>query len=181
MTTSLSWLRAEIQRRMLDKLEPIKLSPKQILLEPDFSGLNRRAFIKRFPGAQIDIIADSQIQGATPFRIKLQQALSRTFLSSCRLLTQGIPADASYDLILSNLSLQSRSNPGAWLANCHQHLTEGGLISFAYLGPDTGKELRNANSEGGHLQALPGALDMHDIGDALVQNRYSDPVMDMEY
>ncbi|NCX26895.1 MAG: methyltransferase type 11, partial [Burkholderiaceae bacterium] len=73
MTTSLSWLRAEIQERILNKLEPIKLSPKRILLEPDFSGLNRRAFIKRFPRAQIDSIADSQIQGATPFRIKLQQ------------------------------------------------------------------------------------------------------------
>ncbi|NCZ84954.1 MAG: methyltransferase type 11, partial [Burkholderiaceae bacterium] len=47
MTTSLSWLRAEIQERILNKLEPIKLSPKRILLEPDFSGLNRRAFIRR--------------------------------------------------------------------------------------------------------------------------------------
>lgn len=181
MTTSLSWLRAEIQERMLDKLAPIKLSPKQILLEPDFSGLNRRAFIKRFPGVQIDTILDPQIYRTIPLRIKLQQTLGRVLPNSGQLLDQGIPADASYDLILSNLSLQSRRNPEAWLANCHQHLTEGGLISFAYLGPDTGKELRNANLEGGYLQALPGALDMHDIGDALVQNRYSDPVMDMEY
>jgi malonyl-CoA O-methyltransferase len=181
MTTSLSWLRAEIQRRMLDKLDPIKLSPKQILLEPDFSGLNRRAFIKRFPGAQIDVILDPQIQETIPFRIKLKQALRRALLNSGRLLDQGIPANASYDLIVSNLCLQNLSNPGAWLASSHQHLTEGGLISFAYLGPDTGKELQDAYPEGSQMQTLPGALDMHDIGDALVQNRYSDPVMDMEY
>jgi malonyl-CoA O-methyltransferase len=181
MTTSLSWLRAEIQERMLDKLEPIKLSPKQILLEPDFSGLNRRAFMKRFPGAQIDVILDPQIQGSIPIGIKLKQVLSRAFPNSGRLLDQGIPANASYDLILSNLCLQNLSNPSVWMASFHQHLTQGGLISFAYLGPDTGKELRDANPEGGQILTLPGALDMHDIGDALVQNRYSDPVMDMEY
>lgn len=181
MTTSLSWLRAEIQERMLDKLAPIKLSPKQILLEPDFSGLNRRAFMKRFPGAQIDTLLDPQIQGTIPLGIKLKQVLSRTLLNSGRLLDQGIPANASYDLILSNLCLQNLSNPSAWMASCHQHLTEGGLISFAYLGPDTGKELRDADREGSQMQTLPGALDMHDIGDALVQNQYSDPVMDMEY
>ncbi len=181
MTTSLSWLRAEIQERMLDKLEPIKLSPKQILLEPDFSGLNRRAFMKRFPGAQIDVILDPQIQGSIPIGIKLKQVLSRAFPNSGRLLDQGIPANASYDLILSNLCLQNLSNPSVWMASSHQHLTQGGLISFAYLGPDTGKELRDANPEGGQILTLPGALDMHDIGDALVQNRYSDPVMDMEY
>ncbi len=181
MTTSLSWLRVEIQERMLDKLEPIKLSPKHILLEPDFSGLKRRAFMKRFPGAQIDVILDPQIQGRIPFGIKLKQALSRAFPNSGQYLDQGIPANAFYDLILSNLCLQNLSNPGAWMASCHQHLTQGGLISFAYLGPDTGKELRDANPEGSHILTLPGALDMHDIGDALVQNRYSDPVMDMEY
>lgn len=181
MTTSLSWLRAEIQERILDKLEPIKLLPKRILLEPDFSGLRRRVLMKRFPGAQIDVILDPQIRGTIPFGIKLKQALSRTLLNSGRLLDRGIPANASYDLILSNLCLQNLSNPSVWMASCYQHLTEGGLISFAYLGPDTGKELRDANPEGSQIQALPGSLDMHDIGDALVQNRYSDPVMDMEY
>jgi len=113
--------------------------------------------------------------------IKLKQALGRALPNSGRLLDQGIPANASYDLILSNLCLQNLSNPSAWMASCHQHLTQGGLISFAYLGPDTGKELRDANPEGSRIQTLPGALDMHDIGDTLVQNRYSDPVMDMEY
>ena len=181
MTTSLSWLRTEIQERMLDKLAPIKLSPKHILLEPDFSGLNRRAFIKRFPGAQIDTILDPQTQGTIPLGVKLKQVLGRALLNSGRVLDRGIPVNASYDLILSNLCLQNRSNPSAWLVSCHQHLREGGLISFAYLGPDTGKELRDANPDGSQMQTLPGALDMHDIGDALVQNRYSDPVMDMEF
>ena len=181
MSISLSWLRAEIQQRMLDKLEPIKLLPKRILFEPDFSGLNRRALAERFPKAQVDIIVDPQIQEVTQLKVKLRQLLERTLFNSGQILERGIPVNASYDLILSNLCLQNRSNPSSWLGSCHQHLMEGGLISFAYLGPDTGKELRDANPGVSHIEALPGALDMHDIGDALVQNRYSDPVMDMEY
>jgi malonyl-CoA O-methyltransferase len=35
--------------------------------------------------------------------------------------------------------------------------------------------------DGSLLAALPGAWDMHDLGDALVESRFSDPVMDMEY
>lgn len=181
MTTSLSWLRSEIQQRMLDKLELIKLLPKRILLEPDFSGLNRKALIKRFPKAQVDIVVDPQIGEVTTFKIKLRKLVGRALLNSGQIFERGIPVNASYDLILSNLCLQNRSNPSAWLGTGHQHLTEGGLISFAYLGPDTGKELRQANPSSPVIQVLPGALDMHDIGDALVQNRYSDPVMDMEY
>jgi malonyl-CoA O-methyltransferase len=35
--------------------------------------------------------------------------------------------------------------------------------------------------DGPPLAVLPGAWDMHDLGDALVESRFSDPVMDMEY
>jgi malonyl-CoA O-methyltransferase len=49
------------------------------------------------------------------------------------------------------------------------------------LGPDTGKELRASLKASPYIKSLPGALDMHDIGDALVQKGFSDPVMDMEY
>ncbi len=61
-------------------------------------------------------------------------------------------------------------------------LKEGGLLTFSYLGPDTAKELRTEEL----LQALPlkklaSPWDMHDMGDALLGERFSDPVMDMEF
>lgn len=181
MSTSLSWLRAEVQQRMLDKLEPIKLMPKQILIEPDFSGLNRSAFAKRFPGARIDTILDPQLRVSSRLGLKLKRLLGNAISSSGRVLDGNLLNRASYDLMISNLCLQNLKHPNAWLANAQERLTEGALISFSYLGPDTGKEIREVGQDKGVIQDLPGALDMHDIGDALVQNRYSDPVMDMEY
>lgn len=181
MPTSLSWLRTEIQQRMLDKLAPIKLNPKRILLEPDFDGLNRNAFAKRFDCNDIDILIDSQSNEPLGSSLSWKRFIRNLVPRSGRVLEQDLLGNASYDLILSNLRLQNFTNPSAWLAKSHERLSAGGLVSFSYLGPDTGKEIRAADSGTHYLQNLPGAQDMHDIGDALVQNRFSDPVMDMEY
>jgi malonyl-CoA O-methyltransferase len=61
----------------------------------------------------------------------------------------------------------------------HRVLEVGGMMMFSTLGPDTLKELREAlpDSRGDRVHRF---IDMHDLGDALVQAGFSDPVMDME-
>jgi malonyl-CoA O-methyltransferase len=51
---------------------------------------------------------------------------------------------------------------------------------FSYLGPDTGKELVKLFPND-CLVRNAGSLDMHDVGDELMQAGFSEPVMDMEY
>jgi len=61
-------------------------------------------------------------------------------------------------------------------------LREGGLLTFSYLGPDTGKELKPIDwPEEYLLKNLLSPWDMHDMGDALISEGFSDPVMDMEF
>jgi malonyl-CoA O-methyltransferase len=56
------------------------------------------------------------------------------------------------------------------------------LLTFSYLGPDTAKELRSeALAQKLPLKQLASPWDMHDMGDALLGERFSDPVMDMEF
>lgn len=89
-------------------------------------------------------------------------------------------ADASCDLIFSNLSLQWCENTAMTFAELRRVLRPGGLLLFSTLGPDTLKELRAswAVADGhSHVNAF---IDMHDVGDALLQARFADPVMDME-
>jgi malonyl-CoA O-methyltransferase len=83
--------------------------------------------------------------------------------------------------MISCLELQHYERPQDWIEIAHRQIREDGLLCFSYLGPDTGKELRISPQASPYLKNLPGALDMHDIGDALVQKGFSDPVMDMEY
>jgi malonyl-CoA O-methyltransferase len=50
------------------------------------------------------------------------------------------------------------------------------------LGPDTAKELRAEGlPQQLSLKKLASPWDMHDMGDALLGERFSDPVMDMEF
>ena len=56
----------------------------------------------------------------------------------------------------------------------HQRLKSEGLLLFTTFGPDTLKELRATGVD------LPTFLDMHDIGDRLLQQGFRDPIMDRE-
>jgi malonyl-CoA O-methyltransferase len=59
-------------------------------------------------------------------------------------------------------------------------LQPGGLLLFSTFGPDTLKELRAAFAAAdgyGHVNTF---IDMHDLGDGLVQAGLADPVMEME-
>jgi len=52
---------------------------------------------------------------------------------------------------------------------------------FSTFGPDTLKELRQSFAQVDAFSHVNRFIDMHDIGDLLVHNGFSTPVMDMEY
>ena len=84
------------------------------------------------------------------------------------------------DLVWSNLALQWVDELPPALAEFHRVLSVGGLLSFTTFGPDTLQELRRAFAAADDAVHLNRFVDMHDIGDMLVQAGFADPVMDME-
>lgn len=188
MTQSIKWLQDEIADRMLQKLDIVKLDVKNVLLIPEFSGKYFSAFTKRFPGATIFGLVDTNSVALDPFGFKLGQIWRRVFRGDktgpldCYLKSGKLElADNSVDLIFSDLLLQDLSDPHHFLQECWRVLREGGLLTFSYLGPDTGKELLAIQSGVLELKHLASPWDMHDMGDALLKERFSDPVMDMEF
>ncbi|WP_228385076.1 MULTISPECIES: methyltransferase domain-containing protein [Polynucleobacter] len=188
MTQPIRWLQDEIADRMLQKLDIVKLKVQDILLIPDFSGKHLYSFAKRFPGARIHSVAE---QGSSSFDLWRSKVSAnwRTLFRNGK--TSAIASylntgkfdlpDNSVDLVFSNLLLQDLADPKHFLQECWRVLREGGLIAFSYLGPDTGKELRSMGITPFQLKNLLNPWDMHDMGDALMGERFSDPVMDMEY
>lgn len=89
-------------------------------------------------------------------------------------------SDGAVDLVWANLLLPC-CDLAPVLQEVKRVLAPEGLFIFSTLGPDTLKELRavfSRNPDGhAHVQDF---TDMHDIGDALVQAGFSDPVMDRE-
>lgn len=87
---------------------------------------------------------------------------------------------ADLDLIWSNLQLHRQGDPNELMKQWISKLKPEGLLMFNYFGPDTGKELAKL-FPADCLTRNAGSLDMHDVGDGLMQAGFSEPVMDMEY
>jgi malonyl-CoA O-methyltransferase len=61
----------------------------------------------------------------------------------------------------------------------HRVLAIDGLLMFSTLGPDTLRELRDALPSGSG-ERVHRFIDMHDLGDCLLNAGFAEPVMDME-
>jgi malonyl-CoA O-methyltransferase len=94
---------------------------------------------------------------------------------------QALPlADASIDLVHSNLCLQWCEDPGLALAEFHRVLRPGGMLLFSTFGPDTLHELRSAFASVDPTPHVSRFIDMHDIGDALLATGFRDPVLERD-
>ena len=187
MTQPIRWLQDEIADRMLQKLDIVKLDVKDILMVPDFPGRHLDIFAKRYPRAHLISLLDEGVSGFAMWRAKARAHWRSLFgartssLASYTSSGRFDVSDNSVDLIFSDLLLHDLADPKQFLRECWRVLREGGLIAFSYLGPDTGKELRSISHPGLKLKNLLSPWDMHDMGDVLLAERFSDPVMDMEY
>lgn len=166
-----NWLSLEIANRMMEKLTIIKLQAEHIFHS---GSMQLELMHQRFPKAQ-HYCSDARHQHSSIQRLLLQ--LLR------RPAVQYHSSDVSQqqhfmDLVWSNLELQHHSQPELLVQSWERLLKPESLLMFAYLGPDTGKELRVMS---GASEPIAGAWDMHDVGDALLKSGFAEPVMDMEY
>jgi malonyl-CoA O-methyltransferase len=177
------FLAREVDRRMLERLDYVKLSPSRILDLGCSRGGSLPQLGGRYPEAQLiglDISLPMLQAGQMP-RPAWQRWLGLGKSVPGRVAADAVklPLQArSTAIVWSNLLLHWLDNPLPALAEAHRVLEVGGLLMFSTLGPDTLKELRAAFADGyAHTQRF---TDMHDLGDMLVECGFADPVMDME-
>ncbi len=173
----------EVGRRLIERLDYVKLAPRRIADIGCGAGGARDALLARYPDAAwigIDVSVP-MLRAAAP-RAGLLTRLLRTQRAWRACADAGaLPfADATIDLAFSNLMLHWHPAPRTVLAECKRVLRDDGLLLFSCFGPDTAKQLRAAC-----MQALPEArplpfLDMHDYGDMLAAAGFAAPVMDAE-
>jgi malonyl-CoA O-methyltransferase len=189
MTQSIRWLQDEIADRMLQKLDIVKLEAKGVLVIPDFLGTHAQFLTKRFPGICFYSAPEIELSGIDLLKLRMTRFWNSRLKSSPLVSLDdykktgriNLP-DNSVDLVLSVLFMQDLADPKHFLQECWRVLKEGGLLTLSYLGPDTAKELRSESLlEQLPLKNLTSPWDMHDMGDAILGARFSDPVMDMEF
>ncbi len=170
-------LARETGRRMAERLDYVKISPRRMADIGCATGDGIRGLQRRYPGA-LPLAVDfarpmlSAVKAHVPFLSRISGRGPRLLNADVRALPL---AEDSLGLVWSNLMLHWLDDPLAALRELHRVLEVGGLLMFATLGPDTLKELRTAGAT--TLRNFP---DMHDVGDMLVAAGFSDAVMDME-
>jgi malonyl-CoA O-methyltransferase len=170
----------EIARRMLERLEYVKLAPRQIV---DVGG-DAAIISRRYPAAAAFSVGPARagpgVERRVDWRSRMHRIFSRRSPSAVVADMGKLPlASESCDLVWSNLALARSDDPGAMLQEWGRVMAVEGLLMFSSLGPDTLKEMRAAFADDPRPHVHP-FVDMHDLGDLLVAAGFADPVMDME-
>lgn len=179
------FLLRETERRLLERLEVVRLQPGTILDVGCGLGRSLAALAQRYPQASLlgcdqawQVAARAQ-RALTPsargllarFRRGPVQPMASIFAADAHALPL---AASSADLVWSNLAFHWFVDPPRVVDEWYRVIRPDGLLTFTVLGVDSLAELRAA---GARTMAFP---DMHDIGDLLVGAGFAEPVMDVE-
>ena len=170
-------LQNEVCKRLLEKLAIVKISPQMILDAGTGTGYAVPSLYARYKKAQIVTLdlSENMLRKADQ-----QGSFLRSPHAVCADIEKLPFADNSFDLVFSSLSMQWCNDLNAAFVEAKRVLKPGGLYVFTTFGPDTLKELRYSWSKvdtGNHVNQF---VDMHDIGDALLQDGFAEPVMEAE-
>ncbi|MGE3318510.1 MAG: malonyl-ACP O-methyltransferase BioC [Candidatus Berkiella sp.] len=175
-----AFVQQEIGQRLIERLDYLKEPPRTILDVGAGTGSLTRRLQQQFP--QSTVLAVDIAPGMTHF------AKSQQSWHFWRNNPHYFCADAeqlpfqknSIDLIFSNFALQWCLDLPLAFAEFKRVLKPGGMIFFSTLGPQTLFELRQSFAVVDNKTHVNEFIDMHDIGDQLLNLRFSDPVIDME-
>ena len=161
----------ETAARLFDHLDPVRLEPGWVIDLAMQCGMRDR-LAERFPDATVVAC------GYCPAAFASGPG-GRTLGVTASPLALPLAA-GSADFVASNLGMCWFTDPGPVFREAWRVLRPGGLIAFATLGPGTLEELRKSWATVDNRSHIIDFIDMHDVGDAMVQAGFGDVVMDVE-
>jgi malonyl-CoA O-methyltransferase len=182
-------LQKTVREEMLSRLDLVKMSPQAILDAGCGTGQGTFALQKRFSHAHmisLDLALGmlQRTQAQTPPLQRWLAKLTNKQNLVCADIESLPLANASVDMVWSNLALQWCNELDHAFTEIKRVLKPNGLVMFSTFGPDTLKELRMASAPKDAAQDVTHIsrfIDMHDIGDAMTRAGFSAPVLDVEY
>ena len=177
------WLHAEVARRMADKLQLIVLKPELLIDWWSVLGAGAGLLEQAYPQAR-----RVAVEPDATWAQRARESNQKPWWSPRRwaggggtvVVEPGGDITAGAQLVWANMMLHAVVDPPALIARWHALLSVDGFVMFSCLGPGTLRELRALYERCGWPAPTPGFVDMHDLGDMLVQAGFCDPVMDQE-
>lgn len=186
---SSQFIYGEIAQRMLSRLSYIRLDAKHVLDAGCGAGHALDPLRSRYPDMDyIGIDASPALLAVANERHAKQASLWDRLRNHSRkpvrfieadLATPVLPAE-SINLLWSNMALHWHPEPEAVFSEWRRVLAPEGLAMFSTLGPGSFAELRAALHSVDPDDHTLQFVDMHDYGDQMLHNGFTDPVMDQE-
>jgi malonyl-CoA O-methyltransferase len=163
-------LQNEIANRLAEKLKVISIKPQTIIDLGSGTGFLSEKTAKIFPNSIlvcVDFAQQSLLENSQNLKV-CANAYKLPFASN------------SVDFIVSNLMMQWCPDLTTLFNECFRVLKPQGLFLFTTFGPDTLKELKRSWSVVDSSAHVNNFIDMHDIGDQMLQSGFQSPIMEME-
>jgi malonyl-CoA O-methyltransferase len=168
----------EIGKRLFERLQYFKITPKRILDLGCGPGNFSRELALLFPKAQVvslDLVHLMLLEAK-----KKRSFRCRYSLLAADMMQMPFPSGI-FDLIFANQVIHWGASLPLLLRELNRVLQVNGCFMFTSLGPDTFKEIQTAWSGVNSFSHVNHFIDMHDLGDGLLAEYFQEPVMDMEY
>jgi malonyl-CoA O-methyltransferase len=172
-------LQQRVGKSLLERLHGIRCQPRMILDLGCGTGYFANFLEKQYSNAKIigldkstGMLKQAQIKGK-------ERSTKAHWVCGC---AENLPFnDHSFELVYSNLMLHWSNDFSKSLDEIRRILKPGGLLLFSMVGPDTLQELRHCWGTIDGCAHVHSFVDMHELGDRLLQTPFMDPVMDVEY
>jgi len=181
-------LQKEVNDRLIERLDYIRIQPEVIIDIGTGTGFGLSALAGKYPESEIIglDLSEGMLKKARAIISDKSTSDSSNGVNASKI--KMLCADAevlplkenSCDLIFSNLALQWCNDLNSTFQEFFRVLRPGGLLLFTSFGPDTLIELRSSWAAVDDFQHVSGFIDMHHVGDALLNAGLLDPVMDTE-
>ena len=175
------WLHGEIARRLGERLAPIRIAPARIVEWWAGPGGGDDVVRAVYPAAE-RIAVEPDAAWAARRRAAERRRWWPFGRARAKVVDDGA-SDAEIgraQLVWANMALHLVVDPPALFARWQRLLDVDGVAVFSCLGPGTLRELRELYSASGWAPPTPGFIDMHDLGDMLVDAGFAGPVLDQE-
>ncbi len=177
-----------VSQQLLERLPLLLIEPKQLLDLGCRQGEQFEALNMLYPNCEMTGVSLEKLGLEGDEKPKPKNWLNRITSFGQKKPTHIISADPHslpfdnerFDLVVSNLCLPFCQNPRQVFSEVARVLKPGGAFLFSSLGPDTLLEYRQRWAQLDSYPHISGLIDMHDLGDAMLNAGLADPVLDRD-